>query len=176
MRYLTVIVIVLALSLSSSASEILLNLDNCLIFNNPADNIAPTKIGLKFTLPQELAGKEIIYAELRGRLSIHRPGTDSLFELRFSPLLADWLEGQYNYNGIEAITDSLAAGAYTIRLGDSSAFFVDITGFIRALSLRERSNFGLIGIADLLGDYNIKLPESVGEVLRRTVRVRVVYK
>jgi hypothetical protein len=121
-------------------------------------------------------GKEIIYAELKGKLSVHNNGLDSLFELRFYPFNAEWREGVYGYQNIDVITDSMTAGVYTIRLGDSSAFNVDVTSFVREIALRERSNFGLIGTADLLGDSNIRLPDALGERLRDIIKLRVIYK
>ncbi|HBZ00870.1 MAG TPA: hypothetical protein DEO84_06055 [candidate division Zixibacteria bacterium] len=175
MKYL-IIAAIMALSLSAFGAEINIGLDRCVILNNVNDNSLPTKIGLHFTLPDTLLGKEIIYAAMEGSLSVHHAGLDSLFELYFSPLLAEWPDRAYDYSGIEAITDSMGAGNYTIRLGDSSAFAIDITGFVREVADRVRPNYGLIGTADLLGDTNIILPDAVGENLRSQVRVKVIYK
>jgi hypothetical protein len=175
MRYLMIIIAVLALSLSAFAAEVNIGVDRCVILNS-ADDSAPSKIAVSFTLPDSLMGKEIVYAELGTWLTLHHNGPDSLFELRFYPILAEWSEGQYDYEEIEAITDSMSAGVYTIRLGDSSTFHVDLTGFIMQLSQRERTNYGLIATADLLGDGNIRLPEALGERLRNRLMVRLIYK
>jgi hypothetical protein len=176
MKYVIAIIGILALSLSAFGAEINIGLDRCVILNSVSDNSLPTKIGLHFTLPDTLSGKEIIYAEMTGSLSVHHAGLDSLFELYFWPLLTDWPNEAYDYTSIEAITDSMGAGNYTIRLGDSSAFAIDITGFIRDVVEGVRINYGLIGTADLLGDSNIRLPEEVGQRLRDIVRIRITYK
>lgn len=166
----------MALSLSAFGAEINIGLDRCVILNNVNDNSLPTKIGLHFALPDTLMGKEIIYAAMEGSLSVHHAGLDSLFELYFWPLLSAWPVGEYDYAGIEAITDSLGAGNYTIRLGDSLAFAIDITGFVRDVADRVRPNYGLIGTADLLGNGNIILSDAIGERLRNIVRVKVIFK
>jgi hypothetical protein len=176
MRYLIMAIAILTICSGVYSAEVNISLDRCTIFNNPTENSAASKIGLHFAFPDSLMGKEIIYAELRGKISIHNNDLDSLFEFRFYPLLAEWPEGQFDYQNIESITDSLSAGVYTIRLGDSSAFNIDITEYVRGLSVREYSNFGLIGTADLLGDDNIKLPTALGENLRNLIKLRVIYR
>lgn len=175
MRCLFVIVAVLALSWGATAAEINIGVDRCVILNS-ADDSAPSKIAVSFTLPDSLMGKEIVYAELGTWLTLHHDGPDSLFELRFYPLSSEWSEGQYDYEDIEAITDSMSAGVYTIRLGDSSTFHVDLTNFVMQLAQRGRTNYGLIATADLLGDDNIRLPEALGERLRNRLMVRLIYK
>jgi hypothetical protein len=176
MRYLTVIIAVLAFFAGAFAAEINIGLDRCVILNDSTDISTPTKVALSFTLPDSLMDREIVYAELRGWLSLHHNGSDSLFELRFYPILGDWSEGQYDYQNIEAITDSLSVGLYTIRQGDSSAFHVDLTGFVMQLAQSERTNYGLIGTADLIGDANLRLPERLGARLRDLLRIRIIYK
>jgi len=176
MKYLMIAAMVLALSLCALAEEANFSLDRCTILNNAEDSTAPSKIALAFTLPDSLLDKDIIYAELSGWLELHNDGPDSLVELYFMPLMADWPDGQYDYTGIEAITDSLGAGNYTFRLSDSSAFDVDITRFIMDVSDSVRVNYGLIGTVDLLGESNIRLSEALGEQLQNSVRVKVTYK
>lgn len=176
MRYLIAILTVLVLSIGVFGAEVNLNLDRCIILNDNTDNSAPSKIAIHFNLPDSLIGKEMIYAELSGWLALHSDGTDSLFELRFYPFLSEMPQEEPDYQDLEAITDSMSCGVYTIRLGDSSAFHVDITSFLMKLSNRENTNYGLVGTADLLGDNNIKLPEALGDSLRERLTVRLIYK
>lgn len=176
MRYLIGILTILVLSIGAFGAEVSLNLDRCVILNNSEDSLAPSKIAIHFTFPDSLLGKEMIYAELSGLLALHSDGPDSLFELRFYRLLSNIPQDEPNYQDIGAITDSMSTGVYTIRLGDSSAFHVDITPFLMGLSNRETANHGLIATADLLGDSNIKLQEALGERLRDRLRIKLIYK
>jgi hypothetical protein len=176
MRYLITIMVVLALAINTYSAEISFGVDGCSVLNNSIDSLTPSKIAVHFAFPDTLVGKEIVYAELSGSLSLHHAGPDSLFELRFYPLLAESPVGRDDYVSIEAITDSMSTGVYTARLGDSCAFYIDLTGFLMELSARERTNYGLVATADLLGDGNLMLPEAIGERLRNIMRIRVIYK
>jgi hypothetical protein len=167
---------ILVFSVGVFAADTSINMNRCAVFNDTTDSRVPSKIGLSFILPDSLMGKEIIYAELKGKLSVHHNGLDSLFELRIYPLISAWPEGVFSYQDAESISDSMSAGVCTIRLGDSVAFNIDVTSFVREIALRERSNFGLIGTADLLGDSNIRLPDALGERLRDIIKLRVIYK
>jgi len=176
MRRILVIANILALTVSAIASEDTLYLDRCQIVNHPTDLSLPSMLLTHFQLPEVIAGKEVLLAEITIRLGIRNLQQDSLLELRLSPLLSSPPEGDCDYGDIEAITDSLGAGVWTCRFDSAAYFQVDITEFMRAVAQRERDNFGLVGTLDLLGEANVILPENLAEAIQNDARVRVIFK
>jgi len=176
MRYLMICIVVLALCSPGNAAEVTFGLDRCVVLNSPSDAGAETKLALHFALPEELDSAEVIYAELFFTLPPMRLREDSLFEIRLYPLLAEWQEDGIDYDESEAITDSMDACVYTIRLGDINDIKLDVTSFLQQVIGVERQNFGLMALFDLLGDANIRLPESLYLPIREQARIKVVYK
>lgn len=161
---------------SALAAEITVSLDRCAVLNDPNDNSAESKVALHFALPDEVVGQEIIYAELYAPVRLQNQETDLMFELILFPLLSDWTENNIDYENSEAITDSLSAGAYTVSLGSQNEFRLDITSYIMATAAGERTNYGLVATADLLGDDNIRLPENLGLAIKEAAKLKIIYK
>jgi len=176
MRYFMIGIAVLAYCATGIAAEVTFNLDRCVILNSNSDTRAETKIALHFALPQELDSAEVIYAELFFTLPPMRLVEDSLFELRLYPLLAEWQEDGIDYDESETITDSMDACVYTVRLGNINDIKLDLTSFLQQVIGVERQNFGLIAVADLLGDASLRLPESLHLPIREQARVKLIYK
>jgi hypothetical protein len=158
------------------AEEITISLDRCLILNSSHDRTADSKIALQFALPETLNGREIVFAELSFTLPAMRLQADSMFEIRFMPLLTEWSENDLTYDNSEAITDSMSAGISTLKLANLNQFHFDLTPYVREAVEETRSNFGLIGRADLLGDAYIRLPGNLNVPIWDQARIRVVYK
>ncbi len=176
MRYLAISLMALIIVSPAISAEVTANLDRCVVLNAENDNTAESKIAMHFALPEEVSEKEVVYAEIYIPIQIQRQDSDSLFEFRLYPLLSGWSEDEIDFENSEDITDSLSAGAYTVMLGEANEFHIDITSFVREATEGERPNHGLIAIADLLGDANIRLPENLDGPIRTSARVRIVYK
>ena len=175
MRYLAIAMIVLALASLAWGAEDTLSLDRCVVLNSSSHQDAESKVAIHFAIPEELNGKEIIYAEMFFDLPAFRLHEDSLFEIRFYPLLAEWSENDLTFDNCEAITDSMSAGLFTVKLADTNSFHFDLTSYIREAVEGDRENFGLIGQADLLGDANLRLPGNLNDRIRNVARIRVIY-
>jgi len=176
MRLIYVIAFLMALTISALAFEDTLTFDRCQIINDPTDASQPSKLVVHFQLPEAIAGREVILAEITTRMGITNVQQDSLLELRFAPLLSQPFVGEVDYADIEAITDSMGVGAWTCRFDSAAYFRVDITEFVRAVSQGERDNFGLVGTLDLLGEANVILSENLAGAIQNDARVRVIYK
>ena len=160
----------------AAASEITLNLDRCAVLNDPTDQAAESRIALHFTIPDSLNIRRIYYAELIISVPIQPLTEDSLFELLVFPLTSEWGEEDIDYEAGEAITDSVLIGTKMVKLGESHEFHIDITPFVHDVLAGSRLNHGLIAIADLLGDRNLRIPDNLNGPLRDATRVRIVYR
>ena len=176
MRSLIIISIILTIAIPAVAAEISVGLDRCVILNAENDDTAESKFAFSFTLPDEIANKEIIYSEVFVPLAVQNPDSGSHYEFILFPLTLNWSENEIDYESSGAITDSLSVGAYTVTLESTNEFHIDITSFVMNLCMGERNNYGLIGYADLLGDGSIRLSESIGEAMRNAAIVRIVYR
>jgi hypothetical protein len=157
-------------------TETTATLDRCVVLNAENDTTVESKIPLHFALPNEVVGKELIYAELHMPVSIENQESSSLFELRLYPALSDWSEAEIDFDTAGDIADSICVGSFTVSLADSNDFHIDITHFVREVVAEERSNHGLIGVGDLLGESNLQLPEALGQSIKNSARVKIVYK
>ena len=72
-----------------------------------------------------------------------------------------------------AITTGIFKGVY---LTDLSEFHIDISNFVSEVANGNKDNNGLIVLADLLGDDNLRLPSNIGNAIRNTATVRIVFK
>jgi hypothetical protein len=176
MRYILIAIAILFLPVIILAGQITFNLDRCVVLNSLSHQDADSKVAIHFALPDDLTGKEIMYAELTFSLPSFRLQADSLFEIRFYPLLAEWSEGDISFDNSEAITDSMGAGLFTVKLADTNSFHFDFTEYIREAVERTRDNFGLIGQTDLLGDTSVRLPDNLNIPIRAQAQIRVMYK
>lgn len=176
MRYLLIAIVVLALSAGVMAEQITLSLDRCVVLNNSNRQDADSKVAIHFVLPQELQGRDIVYAELLFSLPSMRLRADSLLLIRFYPLLTEWSESDINYDGSEAFTDSMTAAVNTVQLADSSSLNFDLTFYIKDIVDGQRSNLGLIAKANLLGSENIRLPDGLNNRIRNQARLKIVYR
>lgn len=173
------IILLLATLIAAPAlygAEVSVNLDRCVVLNAEDDDSAESVIAMYFELPEEATNKQIIYAELYIPVSIENQQSDSLFEFRLFPIFADWTENEIDFESGEDITDSLTVGSFTISFGEANEFYIDITSFVREIVEGERTNYGLMAVADLLGDANIRLPENLDGPIRTSARIRIVYK
>ncbi len=176
MRLFLFTMILLVLPGLALTAEDTLSLDRCVILNRAGHQEAESKIAIHFALPEELNDKEIMYAELYFDLPPFRLQSDSLFEIRVYPILAEWSEGNIGYSTSESITDSISVGANYLQLRDSTHFQIDLTSYVRGVIEGERQNFGLIGLTDLFGNANLRLPDGLSGQLRQLARIRVVYQ
>ncbi|MEE9554226.1 MAG: DNRLRE domain-containing protein [candidate division Zixibacteria bacterium] len=167
---------ILMLAIPVFGAEISVELDRCVVINASNDNTAESRFAFNFTLPNEVAGKEIIYAEFYVPVAIQNQESDLLYEFILFPLTSDWAENEIDYENSEAITDSMSMGAYTVTLESTNDFHIDITPYIMELVAGDRSNYGLIAYGDLLGDANIQLPENLGQAIVSNAAVRIIYK
>jgi hypothetical protein len=176
MRYIIVITILLAISPVLYGAEISVGLERCVVLNHPTNQSAESMAAVYFDVPDTVLNKEIIYAELNFPFSLQALNDSSLYEFLMYPALNEWSEGTIDYEEAESLADSLMAGSYTIRLTNQSAFHIDLTNFIYEVAKGERTNYGLITVADLLGYDNLRLPTNAGNVIRNSATVRIVYK
>lgn len=176
MKYVLIFVAILSLPIIASAAEDTLILDRCVILNSEDNQAAESKIALHFPLPEDLTGKEIQYAELSFQLPSMSLDIDSLYEITFCPCLANWSDDDITYDNSQTLTDSLSSGSFIKKLGDENELHVDLTQYLVQVNEGQRQNYGLIGLTDLLGDGNLRLPDNLGETLRGQARIRVVYK
>lgn len=176
MRYFAVILMALMVSPVLFAAETSVSLDRCVILNDANNQSAESMAAIYFAIPDSLMGKEIIYSEMEFPFSLQALNDSSLYELKMHAAAGEWSEGSIDYEEAEALTDSLAIGAYMIKLDGQSVFHIDITRFIYDVVNGERTNYGLMAIADHLGDYNIRLPSNIGNVIRNSASVRIVFK
>ena len=158
------------------AAEVTVGLDRLAVLNSQQDLNAESKLALRFVVPDEISQREIRYAELVLEIPVAPLREDSLFELSLFSLLAVWEEDNIDFESSEAITDSILIGTYIVHLGESEVFRIDITPYVKELASGARSNFGLIAIADLLGDRNLRVPGNFADAIRQSAAVRIVYK
>lgn len=176
MKYLLIILAVLVLGTGAMAEQISFGIDRCVVLNSVNHQDTNSKVAIHFNLPPELRGRDVVFAELSFSLPAMRLSADSLLLIRFYPLLADWSENNLNYDGSQAITDSLTAGVNTAQLADSNLFSFDLTFFIKDIVDGHRDNFGLIALTSLLGNDFVRLPEGIRQRLVNGLRIKVVYQ
>jgi hypothetical protein len=176
MRYLIVITILLAISPVLYAAETSVSLDRCVVLNDSEDETAESMVAMHFNLPEVVSGKEILYVELNFSFSLQNQNDSPLYEFMMFPATGAWSEETIDYDEAVDLADSLMTGAYTIRLGNSNEFHIDITNYIFEIVKEERTNYGLITITDLLGDDNLQLPTNIGSAIKNNAGVRIVYK
>ncbi len=176
MRSLSIIIGILIPAPMLFGAEITTSLDRCVILNSENDDAAETRVALHFTLPEEVSGNEIIYAELTIPVTTRNQGSDSLFEFVVFPAISNWSERDIDYDQADGIADSLSAGAFTVNLARSNEFLIDITTFVGEINVGARSNYGLIMAGDLLGDCNLQIPDSQNETMRNNTSLKLVYK
>jgi len=168
--------ILLVISPVLYAAETSVGLDRCVVLNDATNQSAESMAAIYFDVPDSLLGKEILYAELAFPLSIQALNDSSLYEFMVFPATSQWSEQTINYEEAIELADSLMTGAYTIKLTDQAEFHIDITNFVSEIAREVRSNYGLIVVADLLGDNNIRLPSNTGNAIKNNASVRIVYK
>jgi len=176
MRSLIILSMILTITVSAIGAEVTVGLDRCVVLNSSNDNTAESRFAFSFTLPNEISGKEIIYSEIYVPVAIQNRDPGLHYEFILFPLTSNWSENEIDYENSQAITDSLSLGAYTVTLESSNEFHIDITSFVSELASGERTNYGLIGQADLLGDANIRLPEDLGQAIVNNAEVRIIIK
>jgi len=155
------------------AAESIVNLDRCVVLNIADDASAASRIAMRFALPTEVQGKEIVYSSLRFTLPDLELNREVLMEIAVFPILQEWSEDEIDYDGV---IDSLSIGSFTIKLGANSQFDVDITPYVRQIVQDGRSNFGLMGTAQPLGDLNVQIPENADVYIANSAEVKLVYK
>ncbi len=176
MRYFTIVLMLLAVSPGLYAAETSVGLDRCVVLNDQTNQDAESAVAMHFTLPNAVTDKEILYAEINFSFSFQTPHQNSLYEFMMYPAVEEWSEETIVFGDIEEIADSLMTGAYTIRLGETNEFHIDITNYVRETVEGERTNYGLIAMTDLLGDSNLRLPGNLGGIIKNAASVRIVYK
>lgn len=176
MRYLVIIAILLAISPVLYGAEMSVGLGYCAILNHPTNQSAESMVAIYFDIPDSLLGKKIIYSELNFPFSLQGLNDSSLYEFTVFPAISEWTEQTIDYEGAVELADSLIAGAYTIKLTDMSQFHIAITSFVSEVANSERDNFGLIVLADLLGNNYLRLPSNMGTAIRNAATVRIVFK
>jgi len=176
MRYLIVITILLAFSPVLYAAEISVGLDRCVVLNHAANQNAESMAAIYFDIPEVVSGKEIIYAELSFSFSLQPQNDSSLYEFMLFPAIDEWSEQTIDFEEAEGLADSLMSGSYTIKLANQNEFHIDITNFVFEVVEGQRTNYGLIAITDLLGDEYFRLPTNVGDLIKNSASVRIIYK
>jgi hypothetical protein len=176
MRYIAILTIIAAASTTAYAADTSIGLDRCVVLNHPTNQSAESMAAMYFDIPDSLLGKEILYVELSFSFSLQSQNDSSLYEFMIYPAIDEWSEETIDYEEAIDLTDSLMAGSYTIRLTNQNEFHVDITNFVFEVAEEERTNYGLIVFADLLGDDNLQLPENTGNSIKNSGSVRIVYK
>jgi len=176
MRFTHLLILLFAVAESGHSGEVTLSLDQCRVVNNQQDNSQPSKLLLEFTIPQNLIGAEVFYAKFTMPFALPNNSPDSIFELRFYPLVTEAPEGDIDYQALDAITDSMGVGASICQSEDSTWFEVHITEYVREVTEGIRRNYGLVGTVDLLGERNIVVPENLAGIIRNHASVRIIYK
>ena len=176
MRKSMIMLFAVLMPFAAMAAEVRIGLDRLAILNDQDDMNAESKLALHFALPQDVVQKEIVYAEMIISVPVAPVESDSLYELLFFPLLSDWREDNIDYDGCEGMTDSILVGSFMVKLGESDEFRIDVTPFVKEVVVGERTNHGLIAMADLLGDRNLKIPDNLYGPMRSAARVKIVYK
>jgi len=176
MRYLTVIMILLVISPVLYAAETSVSLDRCVVLNDATNQSAESMPAIYFDIPDSLLGKEILYAELGFSFSLQSQNDSSLYEFMMYPATDEWSEQTLDYEEALDLADSLITGSYTVRLTNQNEFHTDITNFVFEVVEEKRTNYGLTAITDLLGDDNLQLPENLGNAIKNSASVRIIYK
>ena len=173
MRTILTILWILSHSSVAIADETSTTFDRCVVLNDSENQTAESKLAIYFDLPESVDETEVIYVEIEFDLTLQAPQGSSIFELRAYPLLSNWTEQSIEY---DALTDSLSYGSYTISIGDQDDFHIDITEFVREIVEEERTNYGLMFDADLLGDSYIRVPANTGNAIKTNAVVNIIYK
>jgi len=184
MRILNILLI-LALACSIvSAGEVTVDLDRvALLVPSPQDaNEYSSRIAIHFTLPDEVEGSDIIYAEL------HVPLDFSGFEIEGNLILefqahnitTDWTEenadsdGHWSEPGGDI--DTLTFYTYTITIDGEADVFMDVTKFVRPIVESGSDNFGMMLIPIKHGRLVFHIPQRLITYFRNSAQLRVVYK
>lgn len=176
MRYIVILMIIAALGTMAYAEETSVGLDRCVVLNHPTNQSAESMAAMYFDIPDSLLGKEILYVELSFSFSLQGQNDSSLYEFMMYPAIDEWSEETIDYEEATDLADSLMTGSYTIRLTNQNEFHIDITNFVYEIVEEERTNYGLIVFADLLGDDNLRLPTNTGNAIKNSASVRIVFK
>jgi len=127
----------------------------------------------------EIAQDTTLTITVYGKIKAIGSSADSIWFLPYddTPSSGDWGHETIDYHE-EAVdlADSLMTGLYTIRLTGQNEFHIDITDFVFEVVEEQRTNYGLIVFTDLLGDNNLRLPANLGNVIKDSASVRIVYK
>jgi len=176
MKRFMIILAALAISSLAAADEISFNLDRCVMIDIPGDQISTPRLALDFDIPSELDNQEIMYAELTFTIPALRLRSDSLLEICLFPFFSEWSEDDIDNMDLEAVTDSMNAGCFTVKMEEANRFQIDLTSFFRSVIEGEIPNYGFIAIPELLNAPSIEFPEVLDEQLLDLAVVKVVYK
>lgn len=176
MRYFAVILILLATGPVLFAAESSVGLDRCVVLNDANNPNAKSIVAMYFDLPKGFSEKEVVYAELSFTFSLQSKNDSSLCEVMMFPATRRWFDEAIDYGRAAGLADNPMAGSNTIRLRDSNEFHVDITNYIVEVVEKKRVNYGLIAVADLLGDENLYLSADIGSVIQKSANLKIIYK
>jgi len=173
MKTIRIMTLILLAASLVMAAESTVNLDRCAVLNDPGDAGAPSKIAMHFVMLDEIQNREVIYSALSFTIPDLKLNRDANVEISLYPILEDWSESDIKY---DEITDNLSIGSFTIKLGATNQFNIDIAPYVRQIIEDGRSNFGLIGVVEVLDDSNIQLPDNSDAQIMNSAEVKIVYK
>lgn len=184
MRVLNILLILVLGVASANAEEITVNLDQvALLIPDQEDwNEYSSRIAIHFTLPEEVAGKEIIYTELFIPLSFADAVIvgDSVLEIQAFNIATDWTEenASWDYPWTEpgGDIDSLSSYSFAIKMKVSEDVHLDVSRFVRSVVEDGQFNYGLMLIPLKYDQPVFHFYSNIDSWIRNVAEVRLTYK
>jgi len=181
MKALSTLVIVALICSFALADEATVNLDRLAFLvppHNQQDEFS-SRVAIHFSLPEEVVGKNIIYAELHVALdfSDFQIVGDSILELEGRNITSDWSD-QANWNNPwtepGGDLDTLSFYSYSLKISPESEMFMDVSQFVKSVAEDGQTNYGL-----MLMPYKHDLPafhmrQNLVARIRELAQVKIV--
>ncbi len=184
MRVLNILLILALGIVLVNADEINVDLDRvALIIPDQEDwNEFSSRIAKHFSLPDEVNGKEIIFAELYISLDFgeYEAVGDSILEIEAFDITTDWAEENTDWDtpwsDPGGDIDTLSSYTYSIMIGQSESVYMDVTRFVRSLVEDEQENFGLMLIPYKYDQPIFHIYGDIDTQIRGSAEVRLTFK
>ena len=182
-RLLKILLILTLVCSVATAGEVIVGLDRLAFITPPpqdADEYS-SRIALHFSLPDEISGSDVIYAELQIPLDFSNIQIEGALILEFQAhnITSDWTEQNADWDSPwtepGGDIDTLTFYTYTITMDGETDVFMDVTKFVRPVVENNTDNFGLmfIPVKHDLPVYHI--PQGLISYFQNSAQVKIIY-
>ena len=183
-RLLNILLILTLAFSTATAGEVTVSLDRLAFIAPPPQDAGEygSRIALHFSLPDDIAGSDIIYAELQIPLDFSNVEIEGALILEFQAhnITSDWTEQNTDWDNPwtepGGDIDTLTFYTYTITMDGETDVFMDVTKFVNPIVENNTDNFGLMFIPVKHDLPVFHIPQRLIEYFRNSAQVKVIYK